>query len=202
MTLCIGIPGGKYPLIYADGKVTSTEGPSYVGEKVFIAHGVCWAFAGNLAREQHLKYLEIDPYKRGISFQRWFQTVLVPEWKETTDSLYDGELDCSVLAIAGGKMWEMTSDYALIEPTLPYVCIGSGSAYAYGALVGKHLDANSQGYTIQFVDLVPPALCVAAKLDPGVGPPFFKYTVRRGKVHRQVLDLSARCELSLEISGK
>lgn len=126
MTLCVAwrsVDGGV--TLAADRRMITPDHGIVESEKIFKLQDVDVAFAGDVVVEQVLRYSQFDPIGDLSVPAWWFAHV-----KPTIDRLCpDNEFD--VIVYRGGTIY-VTVDGFLREVTVPFVAIGSASAFAYG----------------------------------------------------------------------
>lgn len=85
-------------------------------------------------------------------------------------TLTDLDRQAEFLVSIDGKLYVVTSDGAYLRATRGYAAIGSGAAYALGAIRGLHHAPDFDGCSDRACLIV--ALETAAEFDSGTGAPF------------------------------
>lgn len=122
---------------------TTWQGRAMLGsEKVFHNGPVVFGVGGSARASDILKHMSIPDrkdYEPGFSNESWIVTSLVPaiikEFKDlgaTDAGSFDSEAHC-IIAV-GGEVGYLSSDLCFVEDETGTYAIGSGSAYALGAL--------------------------------------------------------------------
>ena len=139
--------------------------------------------AGDVRAINILAYA-FDPPKAadlvGIRLDRFMTSKFVPALRacfedhgyaarETKEQATHGSV---VLAIVNGSIYEIGEDYAWVRDTTGIYSFGSGGDYALGAMYAKHGEDIAALNVAEVQRLVRESLHIAAKLDPGSGPPF------------------------------
>lgn len=176
MTLCIAWKNGDDVYFAADSKINYGSMPSERGEKVFSAHGIVWAMSGDVSAEHALRTADCKPFRgRGTQqFSDWYVKKLHPKIQERIDDEDHDECAFDLIASVRGELWTASSGMDLVKSTRPYVCIGSGAQYAYGAV--EALARISKDYTK--VDYVYVCNLVGTMCD-SVGGPYREYRVKK-----------------------
>lgn len=145
MTLCVGIQRTGCVDVHTDSLITGSEGPYEYSEKVFRAHGVFWATAGDAPLDQYLRSVRTRAYTPSVKlpFDVWFTRELAGPWSEMRRQL-NPEASCSALVVVRGELWELSEGLYLSKPSRGYCCVGSGAQYAYGAfgILADHLGSS------------------------------------------------------------
>lgn len=134
MTLCVAwkaLDGGV--TLAADVRVTTDDHGLQKDHKLFRAHGLYWAFAGDVVVEHTLRLSDIACYKAspgGVSVQKW--------WFDNVRPTLDwccADADFSVLVTDGRTIW-VTMDGLLRKVGGDFCAIGSAAKFAYGFASG------------------------------------------------------------------
>jgi ATP-dependent protease HslVU (ClpYQ) peptidase subunit len=98
--------------------------------------------------------------------------IFIPELKKCfEDNSYskDGDQDSQVMVLINGTVYEIGNDYSWARDESGVYAIGSGSAYALGALLGT-LETRKRTLATAKT-LIRQALTISAKLDPNTSAP-------------------------------
>jgi hypothetical protein len=162
--------------------------------KVFTRGDIVFGYVGEFRPGQIIEYLLVVPkHPKGLTTEEYIYRHLVPAIKLALDENgweRDIEIDeptSDELFLIGyqGKLFEITSPMAVLEPSLPFASIGCGCRHAMGAMmyISHFVDSNLndgtkfqiEGDAILFIKKI---LTISSMLSSGVHPPFTCKTVR------------------------
>lgn len=126
MTLAISFITRRAIYLAADRRVVTPDHGIVEDTKLFDAHGLTFAFAGDVVVEHALRHQDFDTREEGCSVPKWWANAVLP-WlsNECKDREYQ------LLVTDGGDLFT-TMDGYLRRVTDPFVAIGDGARYAYG----------------------------------------------------------------------
>lgn len=149
-------------VIASDSQATAQDKIELVAPKIFERNGVTYGVAGIISLANELRYSDL-PAPTGDT-DAWVNNTLCPALREIAKDLDlnrtdEGGYELGILAIIGQRIYEITDDLTWIRNTTGTYAIGSGYAFALGAM--------DMGATPR------EAIEVAATRDPNTG----------GKIH-------------------
>lgn len=187
MTTIVAVQGAHWAVVGFDSRVTEEGGRAYTlgrGSAKVMKNGQYLLGAAGDVRAINILAYAFDPPKAldlvGIRLDKFMTSKFVPALrgcfedhgyaaKETKEQAQHGSV---VLVIVNGSIYEIGEDYAWVRDTTGIYSFGSGGDYALGAMYATHGDTISELNLNQVQKLVRDSLHIAAKLDPGSGPPF------------------------------
>jgi hypothetical protein len=126
MTLAIGILTKKTIYLAADRRVVTPDHGICEDTKIFDAHGLTFAFAGDVSVEHALRHRDFATRDEGVSVPRWWANDVAP-W--LADACRDREFQ---MLVTDGVDLFTTMDGYLRRVNDAFVAIGDGARYAYG----------------------------------------------------------------------
>ena len=190
MTTIIAVQGDGWCVIGWDSRISNVddEGRSEThvlsdSQKKVVQNGP-WLLgaAGDLRAINVLSHNFVPPVPRptlsGSALDKFVSTDFVPALREVLEKSgyapiqkeYPGkaEFESELIVAINGKAYSVDGDYSWITEASGLYAIGSGSAYAMGAL-----SATGWGRSVLTArNSVLKALSVASKFDPSTGAPF------------------------------
>lgn len=182
MTTIAGVQGENWAVIGYDSRVTEDGAKIYSlpkeTNKVFKNGSYIIGGAGDLRALNLLCYVFkpplIAPSAYGMKLDKFMSSVFIPEVKklfEENSYSKDGEHDCDMLVLVNGTIFEIGTDYSWARDESGVYAIGSGGAYAQGALLATLETRKRTLGTAK--TLVRQAIGIASKLDPNTSPPIY-----------------------------
>lgn len=202
MTTIIAVQGDGWCVVGWDSRISNTddEGRSEThvlsdSQKKVVQNGP-WLLgaAGDLRAINVLSHNFNPPIPRptlaNSALDKFISTDFVPALRETleksgyapTHREYPGkaEFESELIVAVNGRVYAVDGDYSWINEASNLYAIGSGSAYAMGALM-----ATGWGRSVLTArNAVLKALSVASRFDPGTGAPFH-VSVQHGKERKK-----------------
>ena len=187
MTTIVAVQGAAWAVVGFDSRVTEDAGRSYTlgrGSAKVMKNGQYLLGAAGDVRAINILAYAFDPPKAaeliGIRLDRFMTSKFVPALRAcfedhgyaARESKEQATHGSTVLAIVNGSIYEIGEDYAWVRDTTGIYSFGSGGDYALGAMYAKHGDDIAELNVAEVQKLVRDSLHIAAKLDPGSGPPF------------------------------
>ena len=187
MTTIVAVQGSAWAVVGFDSRVTEEAGRSYTlgrGSAKVMKNGQYLLGAAGDVRAINILAYAFDPPKAaelvGIRLDRFMTSKFVPALRAcfedhgyaARESKEQATHGSTVLAIVNGSIYEIGEDYAWVRDTTGIYSFGSGGDYALGAMYAKHGDDIASLNVAEVQKLVRDSLHIAAKLDPGSGPPF------------------------------
>ena len=187
MTTIIAVQGPSWAVVGFDSQVTEEGGRSYTlgrgSAKVMKNGKYMLGAAGDVRAINILAYAFSPPSAgdlTGIRLDRFITSKFVPALrscfedhgyaaKETKEQATHGS---TVLAIVNGSIYEIGEDYAWVRDTTGIYSFGTGGDFALGAMYARQGEDITTLSSTDVQKLVRESLAIAAKLDPGSGPPF------------------------------
>jgi len=187
MTTIIAVQGASWAVVGFDSQVTEEGGRSYTlgrgSAKVMKNGKYLLGAAGDVRAINILAYAFSPPSAgdlTGIRLDRFMTAKFVPALrscfedhgyaaKETKEQATHGS---TVLAIVNGSIYEIGEDYAWVRDTTGIYSFGTGGDFALGAMYARQGEDITALSVADVQKLVRDSLHIAAKLDPGSGPPF------------------------------
>lgn len=198
MTTIVGVQGDNFALVCSDSRISDVDDSGYVsqimtlregnskvavnGKYLFGAAGDMRAInilhhAFNPPTPTNLKGKKLDEFMTAKfipSLRECFehQGYAVPESHE--DKRHIAEQDSTIIVVVNGTIYVVDGDYSWYLDANGLYALGTGSAYAIGALQsmlgGKKIKTAYQARTMALK-----ALAIAARNDPHTGAPFHTY---------------------------
>lgn len=198
MTTIVGIQGDNFAVVCSDSRISDVEDSGHVaqistlregnskvasnGKYLFGAAGDMRAInilhhAFNPPTPTNLKGKKLDEFitvKFIPALRECFETqgYAVPESHE--DKRHIAEQDSTIIVVVNGTIYVVDGDYSWYSDAHGLYVLGTGSAYALGALqamVGnKKIKTPYQAKTMALK-----ALAIATRNDPHTGAPFHTY---------------------------
>lgn len=130
MTLAIAWINKKAIYIAADRRVVTPDHGIVEDTKIFDAHGLTFAFAGDVVVEHALRHQDFAAREDGCSVPKWWANDVLP-WLsvECKDREYQ-------MIVTDGADVFVTMDGLLRKTTACLTAIGSAAMYAYGYVDG------------------------------------------------------------------
>jgi ATP-dependent protease HslVU (ClpYQ) peptidase subunit len=187
MTTIVAVQGASWAVVGFDSRVTEEAGRAYTlgrGSAKVMKNGQYLLGAAGDVRAINILAYAFEPPRAndlvGIRLDRFMTSKFVPALracfedhgyaaKETKEQAQHGSV---VLVIVNGSIYEIGEDYAWVRDTTGIYSFGSGGDYALGSMYATHGDGISNLNISEVQKLVRDSLHIAARLDPGSGPPF------------------------------
>lgn len=187
MTTIVAVQGASWAVVGFDSRVTEEAGRAYTlgrGSAKVMKNGQYLLGAAGDVRAINILAYAFEPPRAndlvGIRLDRFMTSKFVPALracfedhgyaaKETKEQAQHGSV---VLVIVNGSIYEIGEDYAWVRDTTGIYSFGSGGDYALGSMYATHGDGISNLNINEVQKLVRDSLHIAARLDPGSGPPF------------------------------
>lgn len=190
MTTIVAVQGDGWCVVGWDSRISNTddEGRSEThvlsdSQKKVVQNGP-WLLgaAGDLRAINILSHNFNPPIPRPTlsnqALDKFISTDFIPALRETLEKSgyapmhreYPGkaEFESELIVAVNGRVYSIDGDYSWINEASNLYAIGSGSAYAMGALT-----ATGWGRSVLTArNAVMKALSVASRFDPGTGAPF------------------------------
>ncbi len=182
MTTIASVQGENWAVIGCESRVTEEGSKIYTlpkdNGKVFKNGSYIIGCAGDLRAVNLLCYSfkpsTVNPKTYGIRLDMFMTSVFVPELKKCfEDNSYskDGEQGSQILVLANGTVYEIGEDYCWARDDNGVYAIGTGGAYAQGALLATLETRKRTLGTAK--TLVRQAVSIACRLDPNSSPPIY-----------------------------
>lgn len=195
MTTIIGIQGDGYAVICADSRISSQADGSYQigtlreGSSKLAQNGkYIIGAAGDVRAINILQHVfqppAPPPNTTGKNLDQFFTAKFIPTLRECFESQgyavpdredkeHMAEQGSSIIVAVNGTIYVVESDYSWSSEASGLYALGSGSAYALGAMqvLVRNRKLNSQlarSYALR-------ALAVASKYDSGTGAPYHTF---------------------------
>ena len=187
MTTIVAVQSKSWAVVGFDSKVIEEGGRSYTlgrGSSKVVKNGqYLLGAAGDVRAINILAYAFSPPAPgnlTGVRLDRFVTNKFVPALrscfedhgyaaKESKEQATNGS---TVLAIVNGQIYEIGEDYAWVRDTTGIYSFGTGGDYALGVVYAKHGEDVASLNVQEAQKIVRESLAIAAKLDPGTGPPF------------------------------
>jgi ATP-dependent protease HslVU (ClpYQ) peptidase subunit len=187
VTTIVAVQGPSWAVVGFDSQVTEEGGRSYTlgrGSSKVVKNGPYLLGAAGDVRAINILAYAFTPPKpgpiTGIRLDRFVTSKFVPALrecfedhgyaaKETKEQAQHGS---TVLVIINGSIYEIGEDYAWVRDTTGIYSFGSGGDYALGAMYASAGERISDMNSLDTQRLIRDSLHIAARLDPGSGPPF------------------------------
>ena len=147
--------------IGCDSQATGGDKIQMEQPKIFANNGAIYGVAGVALLANELRYADLPaPPEDTDDTDRWMTRELTPALRAVIDQIPmkgndEGDFELQIIVIANGRAYEIGGNTGWIRNTAGVYFIGSGGAYAAGAI--------SAGASLQ------EALDIAAKHDPYTG---------------------------------
>ena len=187
MTTIAAYQGSTWAVVAYDSKVTEDSRvftlPKQSG-KVFQKGPYILGAAGDMRAVNLLAHTFKPPSPvlnelEGAALDRFMSTKFIPSLKacfEEANYSEKGEQDSTVLAIVNGKVYEIGSNYEWCHDVTGLYALGSGSAYALGAM--HALKDSMRGGIVNARTIVKEAVLIASRLDSDSGEPVYVLSQR------------------------
>lgn len=187
MTTIIAVQGPSWAVVGFDSQVTEEGGRSYTlgrgSAKVMKNGKYLLGAAGDVRAINILAYAFTPPSAgdlTGIRLDRFITAKFVPALRAcfeehgyaARESKEQATHGSTVLAIVNGSIYEIGEDYAWVRDTTGIYSFGTGGDFALGAMHARQGEDITTLSSTDVQRLVRESLTIAAKLDPGSGPPF------------------------------
>lgn len=180
MTTIAAVQGENWAVVGYDSRVTEENEKIYTlpkdNGKLFKNGAYLIGVAGDMRAINLLSFVfkppAITPTTYGVKLDKFMTAIFIPELKKCfEDNSYskDGDQDSQVMVLINGTVYEIGNDYSWARDESGVYAIGSGSAYALGALLGTLETRKRTMATAK--TLVRQALTISAKLDPNTSAP-------------------------------
>lgn len=188
MTTIAAVQGEGWAVIGYDSRVSEEDGRVYIlpkdNSKVFKNGSYIIGAAGDMRAINILAHVfkppTLNPTTVGVKLDKFMTAVFIPELKKCfEDNSYskDGEQDSQIMVLANGIVYEIGEDYSWCHDELGVYAVGSGSAFALGAL--NALAEGKKRTLTSARTMIKSALGVAVKFDNKTGEPFYLLTQYR-----------------------
>jgi ATP-dependent protease HslVU (ClpYQ) peptidase subunit len=187
MTTIAAYQGSTWAVVAYDSKVTEDSRvftlPRESG-KVFQRGPYILGAAGDMRAVNLLAHTFKPPSPavqdlQPAALDRFMSTKFIPSLKacfEEANYSEKGEQDSTVLAIVNGKVYEIGSNYEWCHDVTGLYALGSGSAYALGAM--HALKDSMRGGIVNARTIVKEAVLIASRLDSDSGEPVYVLSQR------------------------
>ena len=203
MTTIVGIQGDKYSVICTDSRISSFDstGMAYqmttlgTGSSKVAQNGRYLLGAAGDVRAINILHHAFQPptptfTTAGIKLDQFITQKFIPALREcfeetgyampdlAEDKGHIAEHSLTVLVVINGVIYIIDGDYSWTSDKTGVYAIGTGSAYALGAL---HAITNGKEQSVaKAKTAVNKALSIASKFDPYTGAPFQTFIQERG----------------------
>lgn len=207
MTTIVAIQGDNYSVVCSDSRIATIDQDGYVSQITTLREGTgkmaangkyLLGAAGDMRAINLLHHVyqppAIPPGTTGKKLDQFFTAKVIPSIREcfeqhgyalpdTNEKKHIAEQDSIILVSVLGTIYVIEGDYSWTSDAQNFYAIGTGSAYALGALQvtrGKRKLSVSQAKTLALK-----AINVAAKYDPHTGSPFHTFVQEAGKPRKK-----------------
>ena len=180
MTTIAAIQGSGFAVIGYDSRISGEGGRLYVlpknSPKVIKNGSYLLGAAGDLRAINLFSTIVLpEPTEKmnAIELDRFVTNQIVPtikNWFEENSYGKDGEQQSELIVCVRGVVYELSENYDCARDANGIYGVGSGSAYAVGAL---HAMVEKNITVEEAKDCVKEALRIAMKLDSGTGLPVY-----------------------------
>lgn len=197
MTTIVAIQGDNYAVVCSDSRIATVDEDGYVSQITTLREGngkiaangkYLLGAAGDMRAINLLHHVyqppAIPPGTTGKKLDQFFTTKVIPSIREcfeqhgyalpdTNEKKHIAEHDSTILVVVGGVIYFIEGDYSWTSDAQNFYAVGTGAAYALGALQiarGKRKLSVSQAKTLALK-----AINVACKYDPHTGSPFHTF---------------------------
>lgn len=167
MTCIVALKSPKGVVLGSDSRASCWSYVTISGKKIgkltLGEEEVMWGVTGNIRAVNVLETQVKLPHRNDLSHEEYvFEVVEAIERAFNTNNVNEKENGVSqsqsnLILVYEDRIYEVYSDFAYVEPSLPYTCSGSGAEVAYGFLLSEALEENP-------VDRVTEAISSAAKI--------------------------------------
>lgn len=169
MTTIVAKEGPRETVIACDSQATAQDIIEMEASKVFDRGGVLYGVAGAIPIANALRYSSIPGPGTGDA-DEWVNNTLCPALRDMAKELdlprdEEGCYNFGILVEVGGRVYEITNDLTWVRNTSGTYAVGSGYAFALGALDAGATPEQAVG--------------VAAVRDPSTGGTIRQWTVTR-----------------------
>lgn len=175
MTCIVGLIHEKRVYMGGDSAISLDDGfkDTIQYGKLFRSGDLIIGSSGTLRASQLVRY-EVTFKKRPLTYssQEYMVKVVAAEIRkciQAKDATNNKEFNGTILIGYQGELFEMSSDFSIVQSTAEYAAIGSGGELALGALFATA--DPKRGYTPE--ERIILALEAAARFNAGVCPPYF-----------------------------
>ncbi len=173
MTCIVGMEYNGNVLIGGDLQGTGWNHKiAHTQPKVFSKKGILFGYTSSYRFGQIIEHSLTDPVTPDdpIEIYRWLITVIVPDIREAIVKYGGGTADKGGTALIGikGQLWELQEDYSVLRSVDGCMSVGSGSAYALGALAAS-LDISKPISKDECIAMIKRAIAIANMFCPTVG---------------------------------
>ena len=197
MTTIVGIQGDRYAVICSDSRISSFDdnGNAYqittlgTGSAKVAQNGRYLLGAAGDVRAINILHHVFQPPApaaglKGTKLDKFFTNSFIPALREcfekqgyaapdTDEKQHIAEQGSTIMVAVNGTIYIVDSDYSWASDVSGIYALGSGCAYALGALhMNKSLSQKKTLGIHTAKTLALKALSVAAKFDPHTGSPF------------------------------
>lgn len=195
MTTIVGIQGDGFAVVCSDSRITTGgDGSSQIstlreGSSKLAQNGKYILGAAGDVRAINILHHVFQPpapppNTKGKKLDQFFTARFIPMLRECFESQgyavpdkddkeHIAEQGSSVLVVVNGTIYVVESDYSWSSEASGLYALGSGSAYALGAL--QILIRNKKVTSQMAKTCALRALAVASKYDPNTGAPFHSF---------------------------
>lgn len=197
MTTIIGIQGPDYALVCSDSRISTMDDGGFASQittlgsnsaKIAENGKYLLGAAGDMRAINILHHAfmppVVPPGTNGKKLDNFITTKFIPSLREcfekqgyaspqTEDSSHIAEQGSTVMVVSSGSIYVVDSDYSWTSDAFGFYALGTGAAYALGAL--QVLSSTKTMTLVQAKRNAIKAINVAAKYDPYTGSPFHCY---------------------------
>lgn len=199
MTTIIGVQGDGFSIICTDSRISSMDEGGFASQittlgkntsKVASNGKYLLGAAGDVRAINILHHAFVPPPPTpglsGSKLDHFFTTKFIPALRECFEkqgyaaperdnSVHIAEHGSTIVCSLQGNIYVVEGDYSWTSDVNGLYALGTGSAYALGAM--QVLFANSKKMATPAIakKLCLKAIAVAAKFDPYTGPPYYCY---------------------------
>jgi ATP-dependent protease HslVU (ClpYQ) peptidase subunit len=201
MTTIIAVQTPEYALVCSDSRISTMDEGGFASQITTLASNSAkiaengkylLGAAGDMRAINILHHAFVPPPPppgtTGKKLDNFITTKFIPALRECFEkqgyaaperdtSSHIAEHGSTILVVLSGSIYVIEGDYSWTSDTTGLYALGTGSAYALGAL---NILASSKAMTIsQAKKIATKAIGVAAKYDPYTGSPFHCYVQER-----------------------
>lgn len=197
MTTIVAIQGDNFAVVCSDSRISTVDEDGYVSQITTLREGngklavngkYLLGAAGDMRAINLLHHVyqppSLPPAIYGKKLDQFFTSKVIPSLREcfeqhgyalpdTDQKKHIAEHDSTVLVAVGGVIYVVDGDYSWTSDNQNFYALGTGAAYALGALQvirGKRKITINEAKT-----MVLKSMNVAAKFDPHTGAPFHTF---------------------------
>jgi ATP-dependent protease HslVU (ClpYQ) peptidase subunit len=198
MTTILAYQGDGFAVVSVDSRISSMDEGGFASQITTLGEGsskICkngkylLGAAGDVRAINILHHVfqppAVPPGTKGKKLDQFITAKFIPALREcfekqgyaapeTESSTHIAEHSSTILVVVEGTIYVVEGDYSWTSDYNHIYALGTGSAYALGAM-SSMLSSKKKPTSTQIKSLTLKGLQIAARFDPYTGPPFYTH---------------------------